>query len=125
MTYMVLLFHTFVAWQMPSRTLLGAGRFFACSVELAAEARYSISGKTYYVGVTIMEKLDQGSLHPSKMHPETDMYWPGSEPPAACVAGRHSTKELASHLINLSNRAATDPKFFFEILCDCIFKFLQ
>jgi hypothetical protein len=39
-----------------------------------AVAVCSMSDKTYYVEVTIMERLDQGSLHTSKMRPETDMH---------------------------------------------------
>jgi hypothetical protein len=52
-----------------------------------------------------MEELDQGSLHPSIKHPETDMSRPGFEPPAAYTAGGHYTKELSRHMSNLYLRA--------------------
>jgi hypothetical protein len=49
-----------------------------------------------------MERLDYGHLHPSIKQPETDMSWPGFEPPTSITAGEHSSKELSIQLILIS-----------------------
>ncbi len=47
-----------------------------------------------HVGVTTMERLDQGHLHSSIKHLETDMSRLGIEPLTSCTAGGRSAKEL-------------------------------
>jgi hypothetical protein len=91
-----MVFNTFIARRTAKLQTSSCYVDFCLSVELAAEAPCSMSGKTNHVGVTTMENLDQGSLHHFIKHPETDMSRPGFELPAG-----HATKELFRQLINL------------------------
>ncbi len=52
--------------------------------------------QAHYVGVTTLEKLDQSPLI---KHPETDVSRARSKTLASCVAGGHSTKELANQIL--------------------------
>ncbi len=53
-----------------------------------------------YVGVTTMERLDQGH-HPLLEHPRQTFPVRGFEPTASCTAGEHSSKELLDQLMLL------------------------
>jgi hypothetical protein len=50
------------------------------------------------ISVVGIKELDQGSLHPSIRHPETDMSRPEFEPRTSSSGGGHPTKELFEQL---------------------------
>ncbi len=76
-----------------------------------------LSSKTDHVGVTTMERLDQGRIHPSYTRcPETDMSRLGLNP-ASGVGGKYSSKELfeqriISYSVHLLYMWACDTSYF-------------
>ncbi len=70
-----------------------------------------MSGKTDHVGVTTMDRLDQGHLHPLLEQPKTDMSQPGIErrPPqressTIYIAKSYSNSLLIARCIYMSPR---------------------
>jgi hypothetical protein len=65
-----------------------------------------------HVRVTTMKRLDQDHLNPLLEHPVTYKSWPGIKPGVSCVAGAHSSEELAIRTAYLfAIRTSTQPIF--------------
>jgi hypothetical protein len=75
-------------------------RFFILTVyQHGRKAIVIFSYKVFSILQIIMERLDQGHLHP-KLESRDCMSRPGIEPGASAVGGEHSSKELSEQRVN-------------------------